>query len=121
MRANIRLGLAAGQCVRAAETPLRETPLFNGARAAVAFASIVVLLVTGLVLQHPTPSLAKDDGVEKTLNGIQVSEGGRAFRLLHAGAEEKDVTYLVGAQGSLRARYVDPETGYVTINNVYVE
>jgi hypothetical protein len=31
------------------------------------------------------------------------------------------VTYSVGAQGSMRARYVDPETGYVTINNVYAE
>jgi hypothetical protein len=27
----------------------------------------------------------------------------------------------VGAQGSMRARYVDPETGYVTINNVYAD
>jgi hypothetical protein len=38
---------------------------------------------------------------------------------MHAGAQH--VTYSVGAQGSMRARYVDRETGNVTINNVYVE
>jgi len=44
MKANIRLGLAAGECVRTGQAPWRETPLFTGARAAVAFASVVVLL-----------------------------------------------------------------------------
>jgi anti-sigma factor RsiW len=117
MKANIRLGLAAGECVRAADAPLRETPLFTGARAAVAFASIVVLVFTGLMLEHPTPGV--EDGVEKTANGIQVRGGGQALRLMHPGAQ--DVMYSAGAQGSMRARYVDPETGYVTINNVYVE
>ena len=41
MRANIRLGLEAGECVRAGDPPLRETPLFTGARAVVAMASMV--------------------------------------------------------------------------------
>jgi hypothetical protein len=31
------------------------------------------------------------------------------------------VLYAPDAQGSMRARYVDPATGYVTINNVYAE
>jgi len=122
MKANIRLGLAAGECVRAEETPLRHS-LFSGARAAVAVASVVALLVTGLVLQHPAPDPASVDGVEvqTTANGdgIQVREGGRALRLLHTGA--RSVTYSVGAQGAMRARYVDPETGNVTVNNVYAE
>ena len=78
MKANIRLGLAAGECVRTGQTPLRETPLFTRARAVVAFASVVVLLVTGLVLEHPAPSAPKYDGVvvQTTANGIQV-RGGR--------------------------------------------
>jgi hypothetical protein len=87
----------------------------------VAFASVVVLLVTGLVLEHPAPIAPKYDGVvvQTTANGIQVREGGQALRLLHSGAQ--NVQYSVGAQGSMRARYVDPETGYVTINNVYAD
>src|SRR5215472_4649470 len=44
MKANIRLGLAAGECVRAEEKPLRHS-LFSGARALVAVASVVALVV----------------------------------------------------------------------------
>ena len=119
MRANIRLGLAAGECVRPNETPLRESRWFTGARAAVAFASMIALVVTGLVLERPAPRHpAGDNGsvVETTAEGIQVSEGGQAIGLLHSGA--RNVTYTVSAGGEMRARYVDPETGYVTINNV---
>ena len=122
MKANIRLGLAAGECVRTGDLPKRRS-VFSGARAAVALASVVALLVTGLMLERPMPNavLPRSEGivVQTTPNGIQVREGGQALRLMHPGAEH--VTYTVGAQGSMRARYVDPETGYVTINNVYVE
>jgi|CZKE01.1.fsa_nt_gi hypothetical protein len=123
MKANIRLGLAAGECVRAGDMPLRDASLFAWTRAVVAFASVVVLVAAGLVLEHPAPraDLPGFQGVEvqATANGIQVREGGGALRLLHDGAAAKDVTYTPGAQGSMRARYVDSETGYVTVTNVY--
>jgi len=122
MRANIRLGLAAGECVRTGETPLREMRWFGGARAAVAFASMIALVATGLMLERPAPRhVPEDEGsvVETTADGIQMSEGGQAIGLLHSGA--RNVTYTVSAQGGMRARYVDPETGYVTINNVDVQ
>ena len=38
---------------------------------------------------------------------------------MHSGALR--VTYSVGAQGTLGARYTDPETGNVTMTKVYVE
>lgn len=121
MKANIRLGLAAGECVRG-EAPPRQT-LFTRSRAAVAVASVVALIAGGLLLEHPVPRPA-GPGVDAVVvqstakgDGIQVREGGQALRLLHTGAQ--NVTYSVSAQGSMRARYVDPETGYVTINNVY--
>jgi hypothetical protein len=120
MKANIRLGLSAGECVRTAETPLRERPLFTGVRTVVALASIVTLVVTGLVLENPTPVRADDHTVLRGIhNGIEVGGGGGAFRLMNTGATS--VTFSVGAQGSMGARYVDPNTGYVTINNVYAE
>jgi hypothetical protein len=124
MKANIRLGLEAGRCVRSGDTPTpAAAPLFFGARALIAVASVLTLMVTGLVLEHPAPNpaSARLEGVvvQRMAGGIQVREGGQALRLLHGNA--RDVTYTVGAQGSLRARYVDPDTGYVTINNVYVE
>jgi hypothetical protein len=122
MKANIRLGLAAGECVRAEEQPLRHS-LFSGARAVVAVASVVALVVTGVVLERPNPAPANAESVvvQATKDGIQVREGVHALRLLHSGVKDKDVMYSVGAQGSMRARYVDPETGNVTITNVYAE
>jgi hypothetical protein len=128
MRANIRLGLEAGECVRAGQPPLRETPFFTGARMAVAMASIVALLVTGIALERPAPvattSALADDGlvVQVNGNGIQVKRGGQALRLLNPDLDPNQrVMYSPGAQGSMRARYVDPDTGNVTINNVYAE
>src|SRR5215831_6916960 len=54
MRANIRLGLAAGEFVRETDTEeLEPSPLFNTARAVVAFAGVATLLVTGLMLEQP--------------------------------------------------------------------
>ncbi len=118
MQANIRLGLAAGECVRAADLPLRDRPLFTRTRAAVALASLMALLVTGVVLERPAPAVHEDGTVlQHTANGIQVGQGGQAFRLMNNGA--KNVTFSVNAQGSMGARYVDPETGLVTINSVY--
>jgi anti-sigma factor RsiW len=119
MKANIRLGLAAGECVRIGETPLRDRPLFTGFRAAVALASIITLVVTGLVLENPTPARAEGTVLRGIADGIEVGGDGRAFRLMNTGAT--NVTFSVGAQGSMGARYVDPNTGYVTINNVYAE
>jgi hypothetical protein len=121
MRANINLGLAAGECVRAEEPQAPRNPLFARGRMAVAFASIVALVATGLLLEHaPGPAGApRFEGVElqSTENGIQVREQGGALRLLSGGA--KDVTYTHGAQGTIGASYVDPDTGYVTVTKVY--
>jgi hypothetical protein len=116
MKANIRLGLAAG------DAPRRETAPFAWTRAAVAFASAVVVVAAGLALQHGSPRMAKTgfQGVElqTTANGgIQVREGNGALGLLDNGA--KDVNYTAGAQGSMRAQNVDSETGYVTETTVY--
>lgn len=120
MRANIRLGLAAGECVRPGERPLREHPFFTGARAAVAMASMAALVVTGLMLERPSPVLSNEGRVvESTTGGIQVREGSGAFRLMNTG--DRNVTYSVGAGGSVSARYVDSNADGVTINRIYAE
>lgn len=127
MKANIRLGLAAGECVQTGARSLRETPLFTRARVAVAMASLMLLLVSGLVLEQPRPRpqvlTAEDRTVlEHTSDGIQVGKGGQAFRLMNAPAvDARSVMFSVNAQGSMGARYVDPDSGYVTINAVYAQ
>jgi hypothetical protein len=121
MRANIRLGLAAGECVRPSGRPLRDSPLFTGARATLALASVLALMATGLMLEGPAPRMARPDEpvVQATVDGIQRRWGDQGFGLMHSGASS--VTYTVGAQGTLGARYTDPETGNVTMTKVYVE
>lgn len=120
MKANIRLGLAAGECVGHGGRTLRDTPLFSGARVAAALAGALALVAAGLVLERPVPVEA-GVVVQATSNGIQVREGRQALRLIHSGVARGDVTYSTDAQGSMRARYVDPETGYVTIQGVNAE
>jgi hypothetical protein len=90
---------------------------------------MVALLVTGLMLEHPIPRARGDVAVSRSVrggggvvesiaHGIRVEQGGQTLQLMHPGID--NVTYSVGAQGSMRARYVNQD-GYVTINNVYVE
>jgi len=123
MRANIRLGLAAGECVREVSQSDRDVPLFAGARLALALAGVITLVVTGLVLERPTPSLmtVPVPVVQATGDGIERRAGDQGFALIHAGVEVKDVTYTVGAQGTMGARFVDPANNLVTMTKVYVE
>ena len=125
MRANIRLGLAAGECVRPAERTLGAGRVFTGLRAAVAMASIAAVVATGVMLQNSAPQNNPQTADTRTLlqsteNGVQAGSGDQAFRLMNSGVGVQDVTYSVGAK-SVGARYVDPKTGYVTINSVYAE
>ena len=118
IKANIRLGLEAGECVRTAEMPLRKAASFTGWRAAVAFASVVVLVGGCVVLERPAPvALRQQASVRSTLEGVEAQSGGQTFGLTNGGARK--ATYTFGAQGSMGARYKDPETGLVTINTVY--
>jgi hypothetical protein len=123
MRANIRVGLAAGECVRGEEA---TGPLawISGARALTACASVMALLVAGLYLERPGPPpvpVASNGNsiLRATASGIELDQGGQTLSLLHA--RDNSVTYSAGAQGSMRAGYVDQDTGNVTINDVYVQ
>jgi hypothetical protein len=120
MKANIRVGLAAGACVG----PVEPRPQRLALRVMAALASIVLVVVSGWWLHLPEPRVAPSvqaGGVvlEATPEGIELKEEDRALTLLHPASDA--VVLSVSAQGSLRARYVDAETGQVTINNVYVQ
>jgi hypothetical protein len=118
MKANIHVGLAAGECVRES----RRTGQWNlsGMRAAVACASIAILLAAGLWLERPAPLAEGQPGIslQATGYGVELRNGDQAF-VLKNGSQE--VTYTTGAQGSIGARFVDRSSGYVTINTVYVQ
>ena len=122
IKANVRLGLEAGECVRAAEMPLRRSASMAGWRAAVAFASVVVLVGGCMVLERPAPIVAAQAGASVRIHrGWDTIAGGRRrmLGLMNGGAQK--AVYTLDAQGSMGARYIDPETGSVTINTVYAQ
>jgi anti-sigma factor ChrR (cupin superfamily) len=118
MQANIRLGLAAGECVRQDQSPNEGLARFGGFRAAVALASVTVVVAAGLMLQKPAPRMpAGQMMLQATADGIQVSKGGEALGMMHDSAI-KNVSYSANTQGSIGESYVDPVTGDVTMTRV---
>lgn len=68
----------------------------------------------------PPLPLIEPQGVmlETSAGGIELNDHGRVLTLKHP--KDRDVTFSVTAD-TVRARYVDSESGQVTINNVYVQ
>jgi hypothetical protein len=118
IKANVRLGLEAGECVRTADIPLPRASM-SGWRAAVAIASVIVMVGGCLILEHPapTPVHAAETAVESAQDGVQLQAGDdRMLGLMNVGAQK--AVYHFNAQGSMGSQYIDPETGSVTINTV---
>jgi hypothetical protein len=117
MRANIRLGLEAGECVRYSVAP----PKGRNPRLAIAFASLIALIGTGVFYsrhQNRMEAHASTAVLHSTPEGVEVRSGLNSLELLNRKDSITDQT--VGAQGQIGARYID-ETGSVTINNVYLQ
>jgi len=129
MRANIRLGLEAGECVR--ETRTFGSRIFGGWSLGLSAAIACLLLLAGAsvfmrdVRSYPThpaplPGISSTESIpslESTTAGVELRSGSKSFTLLnHEGAVANQT---VSAQGAVRSRYVD--SGAVTINNVYLE
>ena len=137
MSANIHVGLAAGECV-APRAGKRSIPV--GWRVAAAMAGFTALLISAWWLNMPpaqTASLGRaakaiahwqrglrfeDSGtlVEATAAGIELRENGTALAVTH-GANNRPVTVTLSVQGSARARYIDADTGQITIMSVYAQ
>ncbi|HEY1205170.1 MAG: hypothetical protein ABSH46_18730 [Bryobacteraceae bacterium] len=121
MRANIRLGIAAGECV--AEPERMRSPW----RPALAL-PVLLLIVAGWILQSLPPAAKRASAPERAGGalvldaspaGIGVERDGRGFQLLRPAAAESVEVSVRG--DSVRSRYVDSETGQVTISHVYAE
>lgn len=115
MRANIRLGLAAGECVRPAENRIALRLRW---RPVVAMAGIAALVMAGFMYERPRllerQELSRADAtlMQTAADGI----GSQSLRLMYRGA--KDVQLAASANGSLQAHYTDPSTSYMTVSEV---
>jgi len=124
MTANIHLGLEAGECV----APPKAPPVRLDWRAAIVMAGLAGALVGAWVLnpisRHGTGELAlRPPKVElrTTSAGLELNENGNSLVLLHGPGRSQQPAMIVSSPGSLRARYVDADTGQITIKNVYSE
>ena len=122
IKANVRLGLEAGECVKTADLALPRHTAMAGWRPVVAFASVLVLVGGCLVLERPTPAPpavahASGPSVESTDEGILRQDGDTQLSFKTSGARR--VSYL-SAQGA-GVRTIDAETGTVTISTLYVQ
>jgi hypothetical protein len=122
MTGNIRVGLAAGECI---SVPPRKGDRL-GWRAAAVVASATLLIMTAWWLNIPPSrrSAANSNVVRLEVtasgSGIELKQNGAALTLLNQSAGSGS-TVFVSSPGSLRARYVNAETGQMTINNVYAQ
>jgi hypothetical protein len=119
MKANIRLGLAAGRCVEMTEPELEPARLRW--RAPALALPVLLVVIAGWMLQSLNPPLkpaAPEYVVEAGSAGIGVQRDGRGFTLLQPQAQ--NVVFSVRGEAA-GARYVDAETGQVTISHVYAQ
>jgi hypothetical protein len=139
MTANIRVGLAAGECV----APRSRKPVALSWRPAAVMAGLVAVLAGAWWLNTPVAEtqalgravravwngpnnrpqhrLTDDRGpvVDVTASGIALQENGSSLAVSQGSARPLAVS--VNVQGSASARYVDAETGQMTITSVYVQ
>ena len=122
MRANIRLGLEAGECVRTTHIFRRWHPRWT-----VAFASVLLVVCSGLVVLDVRPLLRARSAAEVSTapvlesngSGVEFRTGRNSLTLLNHHGNAANQT--VSAQGDIGTRYIDSETSSVTINDVYLQ
>lgn len=127
MTGNIRVGVAAGECVgaipkRSGVSGWRLAAAFGGATALVLG---VWLTMTPLSHRHaPKPGVIRPIAPGVTLeakqDAIELRKNGSQLVLLHPNGNEGTTMY-VSAPGSLRVSFVDKDTGQVTINRLYAD
>jgi hypothetical protein len=123
MRANIRLGLAAGAVVQ--EDRVRSQPAGSGWRLAVVLGSMAFVAVTGWMLrpqQAGLPGFHAPTAVETQVvldvrpDELAVRERGSALTLM--GPTQQPLVTAVSWDGTAQARFQDAQTGQVTLYDV---
>ncbi|MBV8820484.1 MAG: hypothetical protein JO022_19145 [Acidobacteriaceae bacterium] len=143
MTGNIRVGLAAGECIEGFERSLRPArpKLLWHTASVLGVATVVMVAAMWLNMPEPQrehlvssltsirwsrigspvrsqPALAVQDSVvlEASPLAIEVKSNGRALSLMHPRSDGATVSINMDSAG---VRYVDAETGQVTTNKVY--
>jgi hypothetical protein len=128
MKANIRLGLAAGECIAPVQTGHRVPS--SWAWASLATAALIAIAAGGEIwINHPwtlnaTSQSAKSASLVPQEVVLEVRDSGIQMRDGDAVTNEwrnnsrGDVVSSVNAQGGVSASYVDSKTGMLTVDNI---
>lgn len=118
MKANILVGLEAGEVVRSRPV---AAPL--GWKAGVTFAGIALLVVSGYWLGLSGHLMRPEEPhtaiLEAHPGGLELQTRETALTVVYP--RENGQQALSGGLGSIRADYVDEETGQLTVAHVYAE
>lgn len=142
MTGNVRVGLAAGECIAGFEKAAHPIRPRIAWQAGLAVAGLTAFSLFALWLKLPredthrifaalgqirwervgrtfhAPSSTQDGIIlEANQSSIEVKSNGRTLSLMHPKSE--DATVSINLQGSAGVRYVDTDTGQVTMNKVY--
>ena len=139
MKANIRVGLAAGECVSLGAEREAPASVWNW-RPAAAIGGLMLVLTAAWMLNVPSSDIGvlqrawtraasgkagvpveQDHGpvVAASSEGIEFRENGAALGV--STGDAPPVAVSVSFSGSASARYVDDDTGQVTIATVYTQ
>ena len=129
MRANIRLGIAASDAISAYSTGPSAGPAQGMSwRMAALAAGVVMMLSVGywMMAMKKSEQVAAMRGpdpivLEASERGVGMSDGVKGMQLRGPDTNHRAAMVTVSTEGSAGARYVDEETGQITVNHVYVE
>ena len=129
MRANIHVGIAASDAISSYSKPVEAGPVQGLSwRMAVLTSGVVLMVTVGYwlnaakkseqiaAMRPPDPVVA-----EASERGVGMSDGSKELVLQGPKANVRAAIMTVSTVGSAGARYVDEDTGQITVNNVYVE
>ena len=118
MKANVLVGVEAGEAIRP-----RSEAVAIGWKAGLAFAGIALLMVSGYWWQLPGRFAGQNTSqvsiLETHPGGLELQNRETALTVLYG--RDSGQQALSGGLGSIRADYVDEETGQLTVAHVYAE
>lgn len=121
MTANIHVGIEAAECVG----PVRRAVAARVDWRAAAVMAGMSLVLLGAWWLNPMPRSAEhamrapNIEIRTVPAGLELNQNGNAMVLMHGAGTQAQRTLIVSSPGLLRARYVDSDTGQITINHVY--
>jgi hypothetical protein len=128
MRANIHLGLEASEAISAYKPVAPPSmPSFSWHTVALggAVACVAMFLYWNAALRKQEQLAAMRAPAPIVVNaskeGVEISDGARGLSLTNPESSQSGVLVTVSTSGAAATRYVDQDSGQITVNNVYLD